>query len=1432
MNWSFEGTSGQQLFLNFLAASGSLQYTLTSPSGAINKSDSGAGAAELDRQLGLLTETGTHQLSIQSLNTPEMLYEFELLEALPAQVQNIVLDNLASSTALLNRPDHWVFSASAGQDVYIDFTFDTLPTTSDVDYVLIDPSGDTLLTESGRRASDLDSGLLSLSESGDYRLELSVDHSSDLNYQLQIWDVPAPRVRSLTIDQVETSTFLTPAAEEHWNFTADIGEVISVEFQTVDGGQIGYDVIAPDGSVVFSQLRSSNATTLGSGQIVLSQLGTYRIEMVSSLDDRPNYQFQVALGDTDLQVSNVIAPSTTFSGQQIDVDWTVTNVGSRATNSTGWLDSVYLSTDALLDASDTLLGSVANSSFLNGGESYASTASLQLPETISGDFYVIVVTDRLGDVQEIDDDNNALAANQTMTVELAPQPDLQVSEILAPLQGFSGQVINLSWTVSNLGGAAIESETWFDTVYLSSDTVLDASDLALENVRSQSATVNPGASYDVDVSVGLPIGISGDFYFIVETDSTDRILEFGLEGNNTGLRATPTNIILTPPPDLEVSQIAVPATALASHDLAIDYQVANFGATATPNFRWTDQFFLSQDTNLDVGVDFLLGSQVYESDEELDTGEFYDSTFTATVPDGLSGDWYVIVSTDVDDEVFEVDNANNIVLAASSIALESRPADLEVSDLDVPAVLTFGEGHLIGWTVTNTGIGDSAVSEWNDEVFLSGDAVLGNEDDVVVATVSHSQLLDAGDDYDVVDEFITVPDETLPGNYFFFVVTDATDLVFEDGSEANNQSAAIPVSVERNEANLIVSTVAAPAFASGGDSIEVTWNVRNDGVIATDANHWQDAVYLSASPSIDESAILLGLTQRTNPLDAGQQYTMSANFVLPIDLVGDYFVVVHTDSENDAYEGASEADNFGSTAATSSIAQGVVADLQVVDIVTPALIVSGRTVEVSWTVQNAGAGDAAGRPWVDSVFLSLNEQLDVGSDLRLGFAASPSDLAPAAQYTQTESFFVPAGLAGPFFAFVATDSNNSIPELANESNNTLASAVSVSLPQPVDLVVGSIVIPPSAVAGQQITVDYTVDNLSANAAVGTWVDSIYLSTNGQWDIDDPLLGRVTHDGEVAGGQSYSESLTAPLPGVIPGAYQVIVRSDILNRVVESDEGNNVGATLDSVNIDFLEIPLGSQQNESLDDSESVYYRVDVPAGETLLIDLESLDATATNELFVASNRIPTRADFDFAGINPFESEQRVVVPATTAGTYYVLVTGRDSASGTQSVTTSARLLNFEVLTTDFGLGGNAGELTIEVDGAKFDSTVTATLADGSGTERESKSTFVANSSKIYVTFDLAGLDPGFYDITFQNDQGDSDTVSSGLEVVAGGGGNIVPTVDAPTAVRRVSGYSFTLTWVNTGLNDAPAPVLDVGNTVAFGVAQGLILWVTVTSFWG
>ena len=138
---------------------------------------------------------------------------------------------------------------------------------------------------------------------------------------------------------------------------------------------------------------------------------------------------------------------------------------------------------------------------------------------------------------------------------------------------------------------------------------------------------------------------------------------------------------------------------------------------------------------------------------------------------------------------------------------------------------------------------------------------------------------------------------------------------------------------------------------------------------------------------------------------------------------------------------------------------------------------------------------------------------------------------------------------------------------------------------------------------------------------------------------------------------------------------------------------------------------------------------------------------------------------------------------------------------------------FGVADTGYGTGGTAGNYTIEINGALFDRSVTATLADGAGFERQASAYYRSDAQTLYATFDLTQVAPGTYDVVIAKPTiGERTTVVKGLTVVAGGGGTNKPELaNEPASISRRANqvYSFEVHWRNTGINDALSPLLVV-----------------------
>src|SRR6185369_6014413 len=159
-------------------------------------------------------------------------------------------------------------------------------------------------------------------------------------------------------------------------------------------------------------------------------------------------------------------------------------------------------------------------------------------------------------------------------------------------------------------------------------------------------------------------------------DGNDAVPEFSREFNNFG--SASFEVVLTPPPDLQVAAVTAPANLLTSQRGTVTWIVPNFGTGPTVDGAWTDRVFLSRDTNLDPSSDVLLG-QLRHSGTLAVEGS-YSGSLQFEVPRNITGQYFVLVETDSFNEVFEhTAEHNNVGASASPITISvPPPADLVI----------------------------------------------------------------------------------------------------------------------------------------------------------------------------------------------------------------------------------------------------------------------------------------------------------------------------------------------------------------------------------------------------------------------------------------------------------------------------------------------------------------------------------------------------------------------------------------------------------------------------------------------------------------------------------------------------------------------------------------------------------------------------------
>ena len=218
------------------------------------------------------------------------------------------------------------------------------------------------------------------------------------------------------------------------------------------------------------------------------------------------------------------------------------------------------------------------------------------------------------------------------------------------------------------------------------------------------------------------------------------------------------------------------------------------------------------------------------------------------------------------------------------------------------------------WTVSNTGSVDTLASQWYDRIILSTDATYGNADDVYVGQFLHNGAVASGAGY-TGSGTVTMP-TGLHGGSSLFVVTDIYNHVAEFPNESNNVSA--PIALGLTAPDLVVDAVTAPATGQFGQSLDVSWTVRNLGDASTQAN-WSDRIWLSADTVLDggDTLLLTVAAGALAPLAPGASYTNTASAPLPLSYSlsgGNYYLLVQADALTTVPE-INESNNVGASQA-------------------------------------------------------------------------------------------------------------------------------------------------------------------------------------------------------------------------------------------------------------------------------------------------------------------------------------------------------------------------------------------------------------------------------------------------------------------------------------------------------------------------------------
>jgi subtilase family serine protease len=525
------------------------------------------------------------------------------------------------------------------------------------------------------------------------------------------------------------------------------------------------------------------------------------------------------------------------------------------------------------------------------------------------------------------------------------------------------------------------------------------------------------------------------------------------------------------------------------------------------------------------------------------------------LPITTTGERFLLFKADNYNNQGETDENNNVYSRAINIVAP----DLIVSSASAPSSAALNESISLSWTVANQGIG-TAAADWYDRVVISTDQIFGNSDDTYFTEVwqgSYTPLASGGAYTRTLNA--TLPITTTGERFLLFKADNYNN---QGETDENNNVYSLPINVSASD--LRVTTTSAPSAAILGETVELTWTVTNNGT-GEATRDWYDRVYLSSNQILDDGDVQVSseLIGSQTPLAAGASYTISKNVTLPSFTLGNQYLLFVADRDN--YQGEISENNNLSAVAISLTAP----DLIVSNASVPASGTVGKSIEVSWTVQNQGTS-AAPTDWYDRIYLSNDAVFDANADTYITqeLISTQTPLAAGAIYSTTRNINLPNFATGNRYLIFVADGSGGQGE-TNETNNTRAVAINLNAP---DLVVSEITAPVESLSGQPIDINWTVKNQGTATAEGTWYD--YVSLVNTTTNSTHYVGVFEYSGSLAAGASLNRTQSYSVPLSLTGNYRVVVTTDHYGQIAEGtqNESNNTTPDDRSISLQLAPVP--------------------------------------------------------------------------------------------------------------------------------------------------------------------------------------------------------------------------------------------------------------------
>jgi PKD repeat protein len=333
-------------------------------------------------------------------------------------------------------------------------------------------------------------------------------------------------------------------------------------------------------------------------------------------------------------------------------------------------------------------------------------------------------------------------------------------------------------------------------------------------------------------------------------------------------------------PDLHVSGIVAPVSADAGQQIEVVWEVKNDGAGATlASEYWVDKIWLIK--NLQSANTTNYGYLLYEKHNRnaLDANEFYSDTTKVRIPDYLAGNYYMVVTSDINDivsidwtpvgnqvpvpyapnisgtpypylkaqtssgysRILEEHETNtltdNFFYKQLTLSVPDKLPDLQVKSIEIPDNIIEKQTFTAKATIVNTGEATLSGRTWIDGVYVSKEPGFDPSAASLLSVNNSTYTLEQNDEY-VLSFELTAPVDSA-ADYYFHFVTDIHDAVYELNDNNNRQTSAPvrvnPYLMDEDDYSVLTDFY----LQTGGPQWKQTWNTASKRIHA----NWQGVTF-------------------------------------------------------------------------------------------------------------------------------------------------------------------------------------------------------------------------------------------------------------------------------------------------------------------------------------------------------------------------------------------------------------------------------------------------------------------------------------------------------------------------------------------------------------------------------------------------------------